>query len=246
MRFLVFMSDNRKLTNSTSHYYSLAAAINFQYCQKHNYDFIYYRPYLNNKDTISLNNCIDPNTNMYRHPSWSKLISTMLALELDYDYVVYTDSDCIFKDFNRSLEEFIEPYMDNEILFLVNKPYHYDKPCAGFYICKVGCYSMEFIKTWYNCNTPNTNMNHPWEQDALWSMYTNYKTAIIDSMMFLEEENQFVRHVTIDTKDRLSDTHHNRISYFQKIISEKNIDFETSIAQIKYIEYDTRIILKHE
>ena len=246
MRFLVFMSDNRKLTNSTSDYYSLAAAINFQYCQKHNYDFIYYRPYLNNKDTISLNNCIDPNTNMYRHPSWSKLITTMLALELDYDYVVYTDSDCIFKDFNMSLEKFIEPYMDNEILFLLNKPFFYDKPCAGFYICKVGCYAMEFIKTWYNCNTPNTNMEHPWEQDSLWSMYTNYKTAIIDSMMFLEEERQFIRHITIDNKNRLSDTHDNRISYFKKIISEKNIDFETSIAQIKYIEYDTRIILKHE
>jgi hypothetical protein len=246
MKFLVFMSDNRKLTNKQTDYYSLAAAINYQYCKKHNYDFIYYRPYLDNKDTVSLNNCIDPNTNMHRHPAWSKIVSTRLALELDYDYVVYTDSDCIFKDFNMSLEQFIGPHTDSEILFLLNKPWFYDKPCSGFFICKVGCYAMEFIKSWYSCNTPKTNMEHPWEQDALWSIYTNYKTAIIDSMMFEEEERQFIRHVSIDTKSRLSDTHDNRISYFQNIIREKNIDFEAVIQQIHYIEYDTRIMVTHE
>jgi len=240
------MSDNRKLTNNTEHYYSLAAAINYQYCKRHNYDFIYYRPYLTNKDTISLNNCIDPNTKMYRHPSWSKLVSTMLALELDYDYVVYTDSDCIFKDFSKSLIKFIEPYMDKDILFLHNKPYHFYKPCAGFYICKVGCYSMEFIKNWYNCNTPKTNMEHPWEQDSLWSIYNNYKTVTIDSMMFEEEDGQFIRHILIDNKNRISDNHHDRIVYFQKFISEKNIDFESTIPQIKYIEYDTDIIRQYE
>ena len=89
-------------------------------------------------------------------------------------------------------------------------------------------------------------MEHPWEQDALWSIYTNYKTATIDSMMFEEEEGQFIRHVSIDTKSRLSDTHDNRISYFQNIIREKNIDFEAVIQQIHYIEYDTRIMVTHE
>ena len=53
-RILVFMSDNRKLHGSLAgaDYNSLVAAINYEYCKKHGYDFIYYRPYLNNKDEI--------------------------------------------------------------------------------------------------------------------------------------------------------------------------------------------------
>ena len=49
MHILVFMSDNRKLDKNirSAEYNSLAAAINYEYCKKYNYDFIYYRPYLN-------------------------------------------------------------------------------------------------------------------------------------------------------------------------------------------------------
>ena len=84
MKICVFMSDNRKLSTDreTADYNSLSAVINYEYCKKHNYDFIYYRPYLYNENEITLNNCIDPNTKLFRHPSWSKILSTKLAFKL--------------------------------------------------------------------------------------------------------------------------------------------------------------------
>ena len=170
MHILVFMSDNRKLEKNirSAEYNSLAAAINYEYCKKYNYDFIYYRPYLNDKDTIKLENCIDPNTNKLRHSAWSKLLSTSLALKLNYDYVVYIDSDCIFKDFNQSLKDFIMPHTKKDIIFLNNKPWGSDKPCSGFYVCKV-CENMrQMINSWYNFDFKEKRNPCRFEQGALW------------------------------------------------------------------------------
>jgi len=124
MKFLIFMSDNRNLNDNlnTSEYNSLVSSINYEYSQIHGYDFIYYNPYLN-KDKIEIFNCKNPNNNILRHSAWSKLLSTLLATELHYDYIVYIDSDCIFKDFNQKLEDFINSYDDKDIIFLNNKPY---------------------------------------------------------------------------------------------------------------------------
>ena len=98
MKICVFMSDNRLLSNdiNNANYNSLTASINYEYCKKYNYNFLYYRPYLDNKEIIDLYNCPDPNSSELRHAAWSKLLSTQLALQLDYDYIVYIDSDCIF------------------------------------------------------------------------------------------------------------------------------------------------------
>jgi len=233
MRVLVFMSDNRKLDKDKkdANYNSLAACINYQYCKRYNYNFLYYRPYLNDKDEIKLYNCNNPKTNDLRHASWSKLLSTSLALQLPYDYVVYIDSDCIFKDFNKSLDSFIQPYLDKDIIFLNNKPWGHYLPCAGFYICKVNTNTKQFLLDWYNVNIPEKDIDHPWEQDALWQIYTNYNIAIVDSWMFKEHNGQFLRHVSTAEKD-------NRIPYFSSFISNK-MNYETNISQIKCIEFNT-------
>ena len=73
------MSDNRNLEMDfkEAKYNSLAASINYEYSKKHNYDFIYYRPYLKDEENFNLTNCVDPNNiTDLRHASWSKLLST--------------------------------------------------------------------------------------------------------------------------------------------------------------------------
>jgi len=223
------MSDNRRL--QSSEYNSLVAAINYDYCKKHKYDFIYYRPYLNIKESVSLYNCIDPNTNTTRHASWSKLLSAKLALELPYDYVVYIDSDCIFKNRDFSLDEFIRPYLKYDTIFLNNKPWGDHLPCGGFFVCKVGPASKQFIQDWYAIPIPSKNKVHAWEQDALWTLYKKFNIAIVDEMMFQEKEGQFLRHIC-------HKEHRLRIPYFQAFLTSNQIDVR-SIEPIQYIEYNT-------
>lgn len=233
---LVIMSDNRNLENTISkaEYNSLVASINYEYCKIHKYDFIYYRPYFVNKVEIELMNCKNPVTNNLRHSSWSKLLSTNLALNLDYEYIVYIDSDCIFKDFDQSLEDYILPYLNKDILFLNNKPWGNDIPCAGFYICKVNAKTQKFIKDWYNMNIPVDDTQHPWEQNSLWRIFEKYNITVIDSWMFEEKEIQFLRHVSSYEKN-------SRIPYFTSFIEAKNINYENNINEIKVIEFDTSI-----
>lgn len=236
-RILVCMSDNRNLEKSflDADYNSLVASINYEYCKTHKYDFVYYRPYFMKKDETKLRNCIHPITKNVRHASWSKLLSTSLALQMEYDYVVYIDSDCIFKDFSQSLEEFLKPYSDKDILFLNNKPWGDTLPCAGFYICKVNEHTRCFIQDWYNYNIPEKDTTHAWEQDALWEIIRlprKCTIGIIDSWMFRETDQQFLRHIG-------SLEGSNRIPYFASFVQSKHIMYEKNIHEIQCIEFDT-------
>ena len=239
MRILVFMSDNRNITPDmpAADYNSLTAAINYEYCKKHNYDFIYYRPYFKNEHVISIYNCIDVNTKEPRDAAWSKLLSTILALELNYDYVVYIDSDCIFRNFDMTIEDFIAPHTDKLLIFLNNKPWGDDKPCSGFYVCNVCDASKDIIRNWYNMNLPEKNKNRAWEQDALWCMYEGLNISIVDMWMFEEEEGQFLRHITGYNQK------HIRMPYFFDIISKFNIDYNKNIQDTHVISFDTYAVI---
>lgn len=230
------MSDNRPLQedHEKAHYNSLVASINYEYSKKYGYDFIYYRPYLNDKNTISLNNCIDPNTKALRHSAWSKLLSTQLALNATYDYVVYTDSDCMFKDFSKSIEQFIQPYLSKDILYLNNKPWGDDIPCSGFYICKVSSTTKDFLKDWYSFDFKNRKNPFHWEQGALFYLFKikKYNIGIINHWMFKEYPGQFLRHIS-RVEEKL------RIPYFKNFISKNNINYSKNIQDIKCIDYNT-------
>ena len=230
MKISVLMSDNRPL--ETENYYSLAAAINYEYCKKYNYDFTYYRPYLNDINSVLTNNCMIGNE--LRHAAWSKLLSTSKMLETtNSDYIVYIDSDCIFKDFNISLEEFIGMNHNNKnIIFLNNKPWHYNMPCSGFYICRV-CSEMKiFLKDWYNVDIPEKNRLHPFEQDGLWKILNIDNISLVDTWMFEEREGQYLRHVA-------SHESYNRIPYFRNFIMINQINFEDNIKNINVVDYNT-------
>jgi hypothetical protein len=242
---LVFMSDNRRLTNNydSSNYNSLAAAINKEYCTKHNYDFIYYRPYLKDKDIEEINNCVDPTTRKPRHAAWSKLLSTQIALQKNYPYVLFIDSDCIFKDFNKSIQEFIGAHMSKQMTFLNNKPYDDDKVCSGFYMCKNTPEVKEFIREWFNYHKPGDNTKKPYEQYAIHKMLHedhhpfSSNIGIIDSMFLRESNDQYMRHVGSYEKNK-------RIPYFKEFIRKKGIDFNKNILSIEYVDYDTDVLQK--
>jgi hypothetical protein len=238
------MSDNRRLNNNynTTDYVSLCAAINYEYCEKHGYDFIYFRPYFKNKDKIELNNCVNPESKAPRHASWSKLITTQIALKGDYDYVIYVDSDCIFKDFNKRIESYIHDPSTN-LIFWLNKPYTPD-PCAGFYIAKVNAATKKIFREWYEINLPEYDTKHDWEQAALVTFYKKHNIAIINELMFLEEEGQFLRHIGSGFGGEAQ-----RIPYFKKYVEENHISFTKNIDTINlnnYMEYDTSIIYDND
>jgi hypothetical protein len=221
MKILMFMCDNRILKED---YYTLATAINSEYCKKYNYDFIYYRPFL--KDN-SVFNCKNPITGKLRHAAWSKLLATQKALKLDYDYVVYIDTDCIIKDFDKRLETLA----CDKIIFLSNKPWGEDLPCSGFFMVPVNDYYRDFFTSWYNVDIPNKDINHPWEQDALWKIYNNYKFKIVNEWSFKEYTGQFIRHVChCESK--------NRLPYFQEFAAKKNIVVD--LDKIVIIEFCTQ------
>jgi len=238
MKVCVFMSDNRPLdpNPTTDSYSSYVAAINYEYCKIHGYDFIYYQPYLHVKEPLSLYNCIDPTTKELRHASWSKLLSTTLALDLPYDYIMYIDSDCIFKDFTIKIESFLETNLDKSILFWSNKPWSTDHPCAGVYICKVSSETKELIRNWYNYSIPDHNTCHMYEQNALWQIYKTLNMGIIDDIMFDETPGQFLRHIGINV-------HYQRFPYFKTFLTSHNIPYAENIQAIQVIQFNTNTVL---
>jgi hypothetical protein len=232
MRILVFMSDNRKLfpTLAGADYNSLAAVINKEYCKRHGYDFIYYRPHLP-ENTHSLFNCKEPVTGDLRHASWSKLLSTSRALQEPYEYVVYIDSDCIFKDFDHKIENFLT---EADILIASDFPYRKTFPCAGMYICKVNDRVREFIAEWYSVSIPSKNIEHPWEQKALDTIFKRPGISMFNTGNFFNEvEGQPLRHVTGHTKLLKAQ----RIPYFLAFLDQHEIPFD--ISDIRCIEYST-------
>lgn len=238
MRILVFMVDNRPLdpNDSTADYNTFAAVINYEYCKRHNYDFKYYTPYLSSPESRNVYNCMDPHSKETRHASWSKLLATIQSFELAYDYIVYIDSDCIFKDYNQSLENYIRPYETYDVCFLNNNPWHPNLPCAGFYVCKANDSAKQFIVDWYNVNLAERNKQHPWEQDALWKIFKQYNVGIINDMMFYERSQQFLRHISGHVS---REEEQNRIPYFKSFIHRYSIDYSAHVSNIIVNAFNT-------
>ena len=229
----MIMSDNRKLfpTLKGADYNSLSAVINKEYCKRHGYDFIYYRPHLPD-NMYSVYNCKDPHSGALRHASWSKLLSMSRALTESYDYVVYTDSDCIFKDFDHKIEDFVGP-TTADVLVTSDQPYRKTKACAGFFICRVNDAARKFISDWYNVNLPERNIKHSWEQAALDTIMKRPEFGIMDNGNFLfETEGQPLRHVTGHKKSMQL-----RLEYFSEFIEKNNIPYD--ISDIRCEEFTT-------
>jgi hypothetical protein len=229
------MSDNRHLESNfeKAEYNSLAASINYEYCKMYGYDFIYYRPYLKDPGVVTLYNCLDAKGEE-RHASWSKLLSTTKMLEENYDYVIYIDSDCIFRNFSISLETFITPYANKDMIFLNSTPWGDNLPCSGFYVCKVGDSVREVMRRWYGTSLPERNTNHPWEQDVLWNIHDSIDYALVHELMFIEKSGQMLRHIG-------SHEGFNRVPYFKNVVRSNDMKYAENIKNIRVVEFDTTV-----
>jgi hypothetical protein len=236
MKILIFMADNRAITPDfhSAQYNSLATVINYEYAKKFGYDFVYYRTYYIDEKSYNLYNCVDKNNNSFRHASWSKILCALNAAKQKYDYIVYIDSDCIFRNLSISIEEFINTNTAKDIIFFNNKPWGDEIPCAGFFICKVNEYTIKFLESWYNVNIPEKNKEHPWEQDALHKIYKDFDIQTIDAWTFKEDPNQFIRHIChVDC--------HDRIPYFTNLINTLKINYSEYISKIDVNNFNTNI-----
>jgi len=246
MKFLVLMSDNRPLADTfhSADYNSLVSAINIEYCKKHNYDFVYLKPFLQQKEKVVINNCIDPHSGAPRHAAWSKILSLhrVLSETMDkntYDYVVYIDSDCIFKDWDGRLEEITSRHTECDVLITNDAPECDTRACTGFIISKPSQYSLDFFKDWYNVNVPERNTKRCWEQDGLLGIIHNYKRVqLIDNFNFLNEQSgQYLRHIT--TFAYCVSPENKRVPYFRKFIDSRTINYTQNIKDIQVLEFDT-------
>lgn len=118
--------------------------------------------------------------------------------------------------------------------FLNNLPWEDDKPCSGFFCCKVNKVTYSYLLEWYKCYIPEKNKTHAWEQDALWRLYSDWSSwRIIDSWMFMESPGQFLRHIS-SWERSLRDV------YFRQVIAERELDYELLASQIRCIDIDTQ------
>jgi hypothetical protein len=249
---LVIMSDNRDIINDIDNcdYNTLCALINYNYCQKNNYGFKYFRPH--NNGEFSLHNCYSPSKSL-RHSSWAKLLSTIKSMTEyeQYDYIVYIDSDCILNNINLTIQDYYKNLTivnkgnveKSNILFLNDRPWHPESPCAGYYILKNNSNSMKFIKEWYSSD--GCDINHPYEQWAVYKMFelTNpEEILLIDDVMFVDShKDQFLRHIGTHES-------HNRIPFFKNKITELSLldNFNELIGRLRteIVEYDTNKIIE--
>jgi hypothetical protein len=233
MKILVIMADNRKLSNTLENatYNSLTACLNYSYCKAHGYDFKYYQPFLDDEDDGNVNNCIDPNDGSPRHAAWSKILSMQKALSLPYDYIVYTDSDCIFKDTQRKIESLIDMSPTSDIIAIGSRPWDIELPCSGFFICRNTDRSKTFIQDVYNQYIPQHNLHHDWEQPAFRKVYKEYDVFVIDQVWFDEQDGQFLRHVGCGTQRYVNDNTY-RKNYFTQQLVKNEINYTEIILEI--------------
>lgn len=253
---LILMSDNRDLTSDleTAEYNSLVAFINFNYAKRFDYDFMYFRPGINGE--FPAFNCFSK-SNQKRYSPWSKILSCILASQrfIDYDKVVYIDSDCIFNNFDESVHSYLsnlqalQKYSSSTPVFtlLNDKPYSYDLPCTGFFIFNNTEAALKILTEWYvndgGSESYYYNENHTWEQAIFQRLLPslNQSIRIVDDYMFIDHSPiQLLRHIG-------SNEHHLRIPTFRKKIEDLGLASEfketMEFLQNQIINYDTQKIV---
>jgi hypothetical protein len=118
------MGDDRPVVGGSSvfsSYPSLAYEINRLFCEKMGWDFRYEQYQLPRRWWGTLPP-FSSAAHQSRAASWVKLLAVERALDLGYELVVWIDSDCIFKDFERRIEEFLPQMKTHDIIFLNNMP----------------------------------------------------------------------------------------------------------------------------
>lgn len=236
-KICVFMTDNRPLVDNIEYakYNTLSVAINKYYCDKQGYDFYYYRPYYKDSDSTELFNCPDPyNSENQRHSAWARiLVGLDLMMNKDYDYYMYLDTDAIFKEQDRRIEELIDE-MVYDIIFQNDEPHYLSTACTGVFVLKKNANTIQFLKDWYRVNAGYYNRGRNWDQSGLYILFrlNKYPYTITYEKYFNENSKQFIRHYN-------ECNNHLRTPTMLEYIKENNINFSDVFKTIKVIDFDT-------
>ena len=187
MKTIIMMADSRPLSDD---YNTYAALLNKRYTDLNGYDFLY---------IITMGN--------KRHPSWYKVKALDYCRSLGYDKVIYIDSDCFFKNSVGYEQYFTKELtiqgdkidMSKSFIFLNDKPWSYNLPCAGFIIMNNNDTTLSFLESWYSLGNyyRNSLWNHSWEQGILQHRMKHWsgEIEIVDDWQFREKKDQLIRHI---------------------------------------------------
>lgn len=246
---IVIMSDNRPL--DYSEYNTFAACINSDYCERNGYEFRYYQPFLRRVDPISKQNCINFKTGMPRFAAWSKLLSILKAFEAGSEYVVYIDTDAVFRTPNYRIEEFMNSHMnDKPILFFDDSPDlsiaktheergYQNSVCSGFMILENTPKMVEFVRSWYDVHLTGFDIDNTafYEQTGIQVIpnianWARENFAIVREEHFNESPGQLVRHLHSGISGQ-------RMPYFSDLIAHLQLDTKKIVNKINLIQFDT-------
>jgi hypothetical protein len=143
-----------------------------------------------------------------RAPAWGKLLALRDGLSLDYDRVIYIDSDAIFATPSISVEAFLAAHRPQRsetpiLTVFFNFPWMYIEANSGFMIWENSDRAKQLLETWWNVDAGKYNLCHDWDQHGLNAHLLKddatghrQQIAVLPVLSLLEKKGQFIRHVT--------------------------------------------------
>ena len=209
-KIAIITSDNRdvKFNDKKNNYVELSALINLNYAIRNKCDFFFYKivddfniKYLNKKETLTSYSRL---ARSCKAASWVKLLTIYSTLNLNYEYIIYLDSDCIFNNQKITINQIVRLLKKKQMLFYSDKPWNINLPNCGFILLKNSYFNKSFIKKWWQTFSLK-NLTHPYEQFWLQKFWLNnlkiVKKKIIllpDEICRLKNKKQFIFHMTSD------------------------------------------------
>jgi hypothetical protein len=209
-KIAIITSDNRdvKFNNKKNNYVELSALINLNYAIRNKCDFFFFKiiddfniNYLNKKETLSSYSRL---ARSCKAASWVKLLTIYSALKLNYEYIIYLDSDCIFNNQKININQIIRLLKKKQMLFYSDKPWNINLPNCGFILLKNSYFNKSFIKSWWQTFSLK-NLTHPYEQFWLQKFWLNNSKLVKKKIILLPDEicrlknnKQFIFHMTSD------------------------------------------------
>jgi hypothetical protein len=251
-KIAIITSDNRdvKFNNKKNNYVELSALINLNYAIRNKCDFFFFKiiddfniNYLNKKETLSSYSRL---ARSCKAASWVKLLTIYNALNLNYEYIIYLDSDCIFNNQKININQIIRLLKKKQMLFYSDKPWKVDLPNCGFILLKNSYFNKSFIKSWWQTFSLK-NLTHPYEQFWLQKFWLNNSKLVKKKIILLPDEicrlknnKQFIFHMTSDFAKKRDHfftnyTYKNKlnINFLKKKIKSKIVFFNPEIVDEK-------------
>jgi hypothetical protein len=240
MNIEIIMVDNRPLCSDITKVHNLCAIIAHKTALKYNAKFTYYVAFTT-KNKNTLYTCNDPVTKEPRHASWAKVIGTYEHFKtVQCNYVLYIDTDI----FLASLDDSFLNLLPKDRNFGNNDPWGKNWPCAGWYLLKNNETNLLFLEDWYkNKNTvKNTNISHPWEQEALYNQLKKYDIHVEKSCRYFAEGDKETQNTTYSSHlKHFSKALYTKENYYAAVKAQFNIyndhdqPFCTKIIHTKYL-----------